>query len=154
MYFLTFTCNTGDIELYDPQRLYFHYTPCSLGSLSGNTALGTVFFYTLPWVNIKNTSSRGNDAIDCEVIDAQRKHSEWPYNAALSRDALGNASPWTVKFPSGRDFVPLGPALGKSLGPRGVYFSVHPLILLHILNTRSFILWLNHKPRKNLERIK
>ena len=37
------------------------YTPCSLGSVRENTALGTVFSDTLPDVgNIRNTSSRGN----------------------------------------------------------------------------------------------
>ena len=36
------------------------YTPCSLGSVLENTALGTVFSDTLPIGNIRNTSSRGN----------------------------------------------------------------------------------------------
>ena len=36
------------------------YTPCALGSVQGNTSLGTVFPRTLPRENIGNTSSREN----------------------------------------------------------------------------------------------
>ena len=35
------------------------YTPCALGSVRRNTALGTVFPRTLPRASIRNTSSRG-----------------------------------------------------------------------------------------------
>ena len=35
----------------------FEYDPCSLGSVLGNTALGTIFLDTLPRANIRNTSS-------------------------------------------------------------------------------------------------
>ena len=36
-----------------------HNTLCSLGSVQGNTALGTVFLDPFPRANIMNTSSRG-----------------------------------------------------------------------------------------------
>ena len=45
------------------------YTPCSLGSVQGNTSLGTVFLDTLPRGNIRNTSSRGKH-LQCSSNDA------------------------------------------------------------------------------------
>ena len=45
------------------------YTPCSLGSVQGNTSLGTVFLDTLPRGNIRNTSSRGKH-LKCSSNDA------------------------------------------------------------------------------------
>ena len=46
------------------------YTPCSLGSVQGNTSLGTVFSDTLPIGNIRNTSSRGKH-FQCSSNDAE-----------------------------------------------------------------------------------
>ena len=46
------------------------YTPCSLGSVLENTALGTVFSDTLPIGNIRNTSSRGKH-FQCSSNDAE-----------------------------------------------------------------------------------
>ena len=71
---------------------------------------------------------------------------EWTYTAS-SRDALGNTSSSALEISLGRGFlhpsaleIALGlrpraisrasgckiPALGKSLGPRGMYFPIHP----------------------------
>ena len=47
------------------------YTPCSLGSVQGNTSLGTVFLDTLPRGNIRNTSSRGKH-LQCSSNDAEK----------------------------------------------------------------------------------
>ena len=47
------------------------YTPCSLGSVQGNTSLGTVFLDTLPRGNNRNTSSRGKH-LHCSSNDAEK----------------------------------------------------------------------------------
>ena len=47
----------------------FQHTPCSLGSVLGNTARGTVFRDTLPRMNNRNTSSHGKK---CSSNDADR----------------------------------------------------------------------------------
>ena len=59
MYFLVFTGNRADIGGYDLRDQNIQYSPCALGSVQGNTSLGTVFPRTLPRENIGNTSSRG-----------------------------------------------------------------------------------------------
>ena len=95
MCFLVFTGNRDDILNAMTCRDHnIQYTPWSIGSVLGNTALGTVFLDTLPRANIRNTSSQGkhwqcfsNDAgtmqSQCRHLPTRQNLNMWAYTLML-----------------------------------------------------------------------
>jgi len=71
MYFLVSTGNRGDIEWHDLQRSYYPIHSLLPGVYVSILSLGTVFPRTLPWANIRNTSSRGKHW-QCSSNDADK----------------------------------------------------------------------------------
>ena len=75
MYFLISTGNRGDIEWHDLQRSYYPIHSLLPGVYVSILSLGTVFPRTLPWANIRNTSSRGKHW-QCSSYDADKLNPE------------------------------------------------------------------------------
>ena len=84
MYFLVSTGKRGDIEWHDLQRSYYQIHSLLPGVYVSILSLGTVFPRTLPWANIRNTSSRGkhwqcssNDAdkLNVDICRQAKRHS-------------------------------------------------------------------------------
>ena len=107
------------VTSFGPQMGYSSSTPCSLGSVFGNTGPGTIFLDTL-LIRISITSSHGK----CSGNDPNR------HNVDIS--SLRGAMYWEM-HPQGAGWrawilhpSALASALGQSLGPRGMHFPIHP----------------------------
>ena len=115
MYFLVLTENRDDIEYRDH---IVQCTPCSLGSVLGNIALGTVFLDTLPRANIRLIYFKSKPLLMLapSVVTPQNQYfllmlRECTYSRTLPQVGMHWKihPPQPSRFPSVGDFAPLSP---------------------------------------------